>query len=293
MATTAVICKVIVCNPYDSRMGGRSYAMWTEGSDYCVVCEDGAEIWLQTRHGWTSSCKEIEKPKEVFCEQEMPWADVSSSVKREVYRILFPAGNEEEENIFALGEEEGNRLNEENAWLKDHVINGEISWTKRLLSRIGRWDSIQYVRSVSHWVGTGYKSYIYRVTVGDKTYEVKFRVTGPDSYSFCCEEIDLAAEEAKRKEYGRKVSALAKKAGVPWNIASLLEDKDAKGNLEALKAAKAVHERELSEDIVHELYCGIARRNDAICGLLEEAALAFAFDGQVRSRRLADYLAGR
>ena len=170
--------------------------------------------------------------------------------------------------------------------------------TLLIMEKIGRWDSAEFVRSESNWVGTGYRTYYYRLKQGDKTFDAWVKITGyyGGEETFCwgvCE-IDLAAEKAARKEYYLKVKSLADEAGVPWEIASLLEDKDdgnRRTNLMALAEARAIHFSQLDEETIHELRCGIARRKGEIHSLLFWAD-QFDLRGQIKSSRLAYYLIG-
>ena len=180
-------------------------------------------------------------------------------------------------------------------WLEANKVGGSRLKAEMLYNEIGCWDSIECTRSRSDWPGTGYKTTFYRAMVGECCYEVSYQVTGPDSFRFSCDKVDLKAEEAERKAYGRKVSALAKKSGVPWKIVALLKNIDAAEdvNLAALNEAKAIHEAEaFNEKERHELSCGINRRKAAIARLLEGHEAVFGYEGQVRSSRLAGYLAG-
>lgn len=182
-------------------------------------------------------------------------------------------------------------------WIKENNLGNEV-FTEWLLRKLGRWDSAQYLRKTCQWVGTGYKTYYYRLTVGNKVYDASYQVTGPRKDDFYAEyqEVDLRQEDADRKEYGRKVSLLAKAAGVPWKLAALLsskEDTDRERNLAALKKAKEVHNSRLDKSTLHELVeCGISRRCEKIANLLGDLTEQFNCSGQIKSRRLAEYLAG-
>ena len=182
-------------------------------------------------------------------------------------------------------------------WLKENNLGNEV-FTEWLFRKLGRWDSAQYLRKTCQWVGTGYKTYYYRLTVGNKVYDASYQVTGPRKDDFYAEyqEVDLRQEDADRKEYGRKVSLLAKAAGVPWRLVSLLaskEDADREKNLAALKKAKEIHNSRLDKKTLHELVeCGISRRSDAISNLLGDLKEQFNCSGQIKSQRMADYLAG-
>lgn len=180
-------------------------------------------------------------------------------------------------------------------WIKDHIVYNE-AFTQELLEELGRWDSAEYLRSTTQWVGTGYQTHFYRLTIGGRVYEAWYKVTGPGRYMSSWTEIDLAQEEADRKEYGRKVSRLAQAAGVPWRLASLLaskEDSDREKNLAALEKAKEIRRSRLDKKTLHELVeCGISRRSDAISNLLGDLKEQFNYSGQIKSQRMADYLAG-
>lgn len=267
--------------------------MWTTGKDFLFLLHSGEEIWLQTRCFDHTVVHLIEAPAEKHLIGELSWEDVPQTVKRYLFHILYPSGSRCEENIFVLGDKAGQEINEKEIWASEHKIFS-FEGTLLLMEKIGRWDSSKFIRSVSHWVGTGYKTYYYRLSAGGKTYEAWFEVTGPDTFLSGCKEIDLKAEKAAKREYYNKVKSLADEAGVPWAIASLLKDKDGdrKKNIAALMEARQIHFSKLDRDTVHELTCGIDRRLAAISDLLMRSEL-FALNGQVKSRRLADYLVGR
>ena len=182
------------------------------------------------------------------------------------------------------------------AWAKANKIYNEEA-TLLIMEKIGRWDSAEFVRSESNWVGTGYRTYYYRLKQGEKTFDAWVKITGyyGGEETFCWDvcELDLAAEKAARREYYLKVKSLADEAGVPWEIASLLEDKDGnrRTNLMALAEARAIHFSQLDEETIHELRCGIARRKGEIHSLLFWAD-QFDLRGQIKSSRLAYYLIG-
>ena len=221
MTTKNLFNSIIVCNPYDSRMGNHTYAMWTTGEDYCFIREDGSEIWLQSRVYNGRTTKTISAPAERKAAKNISWEDVPQTIKRYLFHILYPSGSRCEENIFVLGDKAGQEINEKEIWASENKIFS-FEGTLLLMEKIGRWDSSKYIRSVCHWVGTGYKTYYYRLSAGSKTYDVWFEVTGPDTFLSGYEEIDLKAEKAAKREYYDKVKSLADEAGVPWKIASLL-----------------------------------------------------------------------
>lgn len=253
------------------------------------LLKTGEEIWIRVNHGVVHL---IEAPENRDFEKDLLWDDTPQMVRGYLFNVLFPSGTKQEEKLFILGERARQEYPNE-VWASENKIFS-FEGTLLLIEKIGRWDSARYIRSVSHWVGTGYKTYYYRLSAGDKTYEAWFEVTGPDSFSWGCEEIDIAAEKAAKRAYYNKVKTLADEAGVPWAIASLLRDKDGdrQKNVAALMEARQIHFSKLDRDTVHELSCGIDRRLAAISDLLMRSEL-FALNGQVKSRRLADYLVGR
>lgn len=288
MATTTIISNIVTCNPSDSRRGGHSYSDWTTGLDYGFMLTDGKEVWIAHFVGMGRGNYVIAAPERREHLEHISWDQVPEKVRRVLFHKLFPEKGEEEENIFALGEEEGSKLNEKLAWAKAHQI-GELEDTLALMDKIGRWDSSEFLRRYKVQ-GMSIRYYEYLVRQGSK----KFRVgISSEGYPYASE-INEAAEEAARKEYGRKVSSLAKEAMVPWNIASLLSDIDGdrETNIAALRAAKAVHNKKLDEETCHELGCGISRRISAIRYLLGEKVSLFRLDGQVKSTRMAYYLRG-
>lgn len=259
-----------------------------------VVFNNKAELWLESPA--LDKIKKVSAPTEIFDrKQYFLWDDFGSYRASLLYAYLFPDGTEEWE--FIQGKHEMLSLFQNNLdWMNKVIQKGEFSPEEAhcLVGAIGRWDSARYIRSVCHWVGTGYKTYYYRLSAGGKTYDAWFEVTGPDTFMWGYEEIDLAAEKAAKRAYYAKVKSLADEAGVPWAIASLLKDKDGdrQKNVAALAEARQIHFSNLDDETVHELQCGINRRIAAISDLLMRSEL-FNLNGQVKSRRLADYLVGR
>ena len=127
---------ILVCNPYDSRMGNHTYAMWTTGEDYCFIREDGSEIWLQSQLYDERTTWQIPAPAERKNAENITWENVPKSVKRCLFYILFPQGTEEEENIFVLGEEEGKSLNEKLAWARANEIFSEKTFQMVVLRSV-------------------------------------------------------------------------------------------------------------------------------------------------------------
>lgn len=252
MATTTIISNIITCNPYDSRIGGHSYSDWTTGLDYGFELTDGREVWISYFVGMGGGTYIIDNPEKRDYLKGISWDQVPEKVRRVLFHKLFPEKGEEEENIFALGEEEGSKLNEKIAWAKSHQI-GSLEDTMYLMNTLGRWDSAEFIRRYKLQGMTIWNSE-YRVSMDGKVYRVFISSTG----NIWFEEINEAAEAAARKEYGRKVSSLAKEAMVPWNIASLLSDIDGdrETNIAALRAAKAVHNKKLVMNLVAEYPAG-------------------------------------
>lgn len=261
-----------------------------------IVFSDQTELWLEISH-W-GKLQEVSAPENIYDrKQYFLWDDFGSFRAGQIFSFLFPNGTKEEEWEFIQGKHEMLSVFQSNLeWMNEIIRSGKFSPNEArcFVGAIGRWDSSKYIRSVCHWVGTGYKTYYYRLSAGGKTYEAWFEVTGPDTFLSGCKEIDLKAEKAAKREYYNKVKSLADEAGVPWAIASLLKDKDGdrKKNIAALMEARQIHFSKLDRDTVHELTCGIDRRLAAISDLLMRSEL-FALNGQVKSRRLADYLVDR
>ena len=177
------------------------------------------------------------------------------------------------------------------AWAEAHkVYSREI--TLRLAKELGYFTEVKFLRSVSRWVGTGYKDYIYvidgkwQVTVSANNYN-----GGTFNDNFRIE--DYGKIVAQEKAFGRRVARLAKKAEVPWNIAVFvghMQDDDAAVQiLKQVKSARGVATKEQQ----WELSCGIGRRTAAIEALLGETFDRLNCHGQNATRTLANYLLGR
>ena len=175
-------------------------------------------------------------------------------------------------------------------WAENHnVYSREI--TLRLIVELGYFEKVEFLRSVSRWVGTGYKDYIYvidgkwQVTVSANNY------SGGDFYdSYQIE--DYTKIVARQKAFGRRVARLAKAAGVPWNIAVFVghieNDEEAVSILKQVKSVRGTAD----ESMQWELSCGIGRRTSAIEALLGETWRKLNCSGQKQTTILADYLLG-
>ena len=265
---------------------------------YHVVFSDQRELWLKIQ-SVEDKFLLVEKPEPEEIKERHPhflWDDFGSYKASLLFNFLFPEGTKEEEMNFIQGKHEMLSVFQSNLeWMENVIKERQFSPSEArcLVGAIGRWDSARFVRSVCHWVGTGYKTYYYRLSAGGKTYEAWFRVTGPDTFMWGYSEVNLAAEKAAKRTYYSKVKSLADEAGVPWKIASLLKDKDGdrQKNVAALAEARQIHFSKLDRETIHELQCGIDRRLAAISDLLMRSE-RFDLNGQIKSRRLAYYLVG-
>lgn len=278
------IINSFVCNCYT-----KTEPVFETNKTFCFIFNDETEVWLtyvDHRLQKTSAPAEVKDIKSV----------VSQSSPQErgiIFDILFPQGNEVDKYFFLKGVEPTPEQKEEYMWIRNNIVYSEEG-TRAILFRIGRWDKVLSCQKFCSWPGTGYKTYVYRLSAGGKVYEAWFSVTGPGTYNWDVEEVNLEAEKKAKREYYLKVKSLADEAGVPWKIAALLKDKDAdrKSNVTALVQARNIHFSVLDDESVHELSCGISRRVSEICYQLSVWADMFALNGQVKTRRLADYLIG-
>ena len=94
----------------------------------------------------------------------------------------------------------------------------------------------------------------------------------------------------EKKSFGKRVSLLAKRAGVPWEVAvfagQVADDNEAVNILKAIKLAK----NNITEDLSYELSYGINRRVDALSKVLGTTWEKLNCKGQRQTSTLASYL---
>ena len=282
------ITRITKGNPSDSRIGNHSYSMWTTGYDVCI--EDEEQKYFYKILNYDSDIVRKIDPVELHDETEISWDELNVNIKKAHFQTINPNGSENEMNLFIYGEVEGAKINALNEWAESHkVYSREI--TLRIAEELGHFEKVKFLRSVSRWVGTGYKNYLYviddkwQVTVSANNY------SGGDFYdSYQIE--DYTKIVAQQKAFGRRVARLARKAGVPWNIGVFVghieEDDEAVSILKHVKSARGTADEELQ----HELSCGIGRRTAAIKQLLGETWEKLSCSGQRQTTILAYYLLG-
>lgn len=292
MTITSITC--------GNHIGNHSHAYWwTDRDDYEIILSDGRMFGFQARsyendtpdvNGCLgqSEVGQIDTP--VVFEgktRELTWKQLNDTVKAALFNELFPAGTEDERNLFFLGQFEGAEK-ERNAWADSHLVHTRAV-TLRLCEELGKFHTVRFVKSYSRWAGTGYRNYVYvidekwQVTVVGNCYsDGEFY----DSYQI----EDYAKIVASQKAYGRRVARLARNAGVPWNIAvfagNIADDAEAVEVLKVVKAAKGTADK----DLRWELTCGIGRRVAAIEQMLGDIWQKLSCSGQRQTTTLADYL---
>ena len=283
------ITRITKGNPYDSRIGNHSYSMWTTGYDVCIEDKEGNKYFYQLRNYDRDIVKQIPQIK-LEDEIESSWDELNVNIRKTHFHTINPNGSEKDMNLFVYGKIEGEKINAENEWAETHTVySREI--TLRLAEELGHFEKVKFLRSVSRWVGTGYKNYLYviddkwQVTVSANNY------SGGDFYdSYQIE--DYTKIVAQQKAFGRRVARLARKAGVPWNIGVFVghieEDDEAVSILKQIKSARGTAD----EDLQWELSCGIGRRTAAIKQLLGETWEKLSCSGQIQTSTLADFLLG-
>lgn len=277
-------------NYYDSRIGNHSYSMWTTGYDVCI--EDGGNKYFYQLRNYDRDRVTTIAPVEMEDASEIAWDELNVNIRKAHFHTINPNGTESEMNLFIYGEEEGAKINAENEWAETHIVySREI--TLRLAEELGHFEKVEFLRSVSRWVGTGYKNDLYVI---DDKWQVTVSANNYDSWSgsfYASYTIeDYTKIVAQQKAFGRRVARLAKKAGVPWNIGVFVghieEDEEAVSILKQVKSARGTAD----EDMQWELSCGIGRRTAAIEALLGDTWRKLNCSGQRQTTILADYLLG-
>lgn len=275
--------KVVKGNYYDSRIGNHSYAMYTTGYDFCVIDNSG-EAFFQVRYGDYYRVTAI-KPVELKDPRVVSFNSLDERDKAEYFdRKLKEKYSEEDRNIFIYGPEEGQKINEEIAWRKAHMVYSD-QITRDLAEKIGHFNNFRYVRSYSRMAGTGYKDHVYVV---DEKWQVVVHAGNGDYFTIS----DYSKEVERKKDFGRRVAKLSKKAGVPWNIGVFVGyEKDDEKALELLKKVKSFKGK-ATEKQSYELGCGIGRRTSAIVEIIGEETFDKLYCcGQKATQTLASYLA--
>lgn len=277
-------------NYYDSRIGNHSYSMWTTGYDVCI--EDGGNKYFYQLRNYDRDRVTTIAPVEMEDASEIAWDELNVNIRKAHFHTINPNGTESEMNLFIYGEEEGAKINAENEWAETHIVySREI--TLRLAEELGHFEKVEFLRSVSRWVGTGYKNDLYVI---DDKWQVTVSANNYDSWSgsfYASYTIeDYTKIVAQQKAFGRRVARLAKKAGVPWNIGVFVghieEDEEAVSILKQVKSARGTAD----EYMQWELSCGIGRRTAAIEALLGDTWRKLNCSGQRQTTILADYLLG-
>ncbi len=276
-------------NFYDSRFGNHTYSMWTAGYDVCIQDHEGREFFYRLRNYDQDIITKID-PVELYDAKEVTWNELNDSIRKAHFHTINPYGTENEMNLFVYGESEGARINAENEWAENHLVYSR-QITLRLAEELGHFENVEFLRSVSRWVGTGYKDYIYVI---DGRWQVTVSANNHcggefyDSYRI----EDYSKIVASQKAFGRRVSRLAKQAGVPWEIGVFVgnigTDEEAVQILKQVKSARGTAD----ESLKWELCCGIGRRTTALETILGETWKKLNCKSQKQTKTLANYLLG-
>ena len=281
-------------NIYDSRVGNHSYTQYTTGCDY-LITEPNGQTYAYRLRAFDLRVS-VEKLVDVIVldtPREISWESIDEEVRSAHFDVLFPNGTEFEKNLFVYGDVEGQRRNDEIKWAEDHLVY-DRNVTFRLREEVGDFTKVRFLRTISHAPGTGYKSHIYvvdekwQVTVTSGVYDQR---TGEFYASYAVE--DYATIVASQKSFGRRVSRMAKVAGVPWEIGvfvgHIADENEGIEILKSIKAARGTADKSLEWELGH---CGIARRTAAIEELLGENWGKLKCRGQNQTTTLANYLLG-
>lgn len=187
----------------------------------------------------------------------------------------------------------GELLSEEREWRESHIVCDESVVPQILEAVRGRYEFVDDPK--------GIHDRIVKAVADGKLYSVDVERRagmGYWIYDATVRPFDPEAEAAARKVFGRKVAALSKKSGVPFEVVKVLgsEQLEAPEVERMLHLLNLVHQLPKSEDEKHELSCGIARRTEELWRLLpEEVYNFFKVDnlGQNHNWALADYVAGK
>lgn len=186
----------------------------------------------------------------------------------------------------------GELLSEEREWRESHIVCDESVVPQILEAVGGRYEFVDDPK--------GIHDRIVRAVADGKLYSVDVERRagmGYWIYDATVRPFDPEAEADARKAFGRKVAALSKKSGVPFEVVKILgsEQLEAPEAGRVLHLLNLVHQLPKSEGEKHELSCGIARRTAAMASLLPEEVYNFFHVGSLGQNRnwvLAGYIAG-
>ncbi len=169
------------------------------------------------------------------------------------------------------------------------IYNEEI--TDSIKKELGEIKSVEFIKSYTRWTGTGYRNYEYVVNNNRQVTVFANNYSSDGFYnSYVIEDLEKII--ADKKAYGRRVGTLAKKAGVPWNIAVFAGNLPDCEAVEILKRISMARFAEKSKSTIWELSnCGINRRVSAIKRLIgEEIYEKISCSTQNQTKKLAEYL---
>ena len=277
-------------NHWSADADNPSATWWTESDDY-IISYGEQNFYLSCAFYKEESLYFVEEITAPYMPEnyvEISISDVPQAILSKVFSWLFPNGKEEEQFVFLYGLERGLELFEEKTWIRLHLLLDNEEITRKAMNRIGRWDEELYCE----------KPHSARVRQGQCCYEIyapRLVMGKPENlYDVSIIVYDPLEEAQKKKAFGRKVRELANQAHVPFKIAALLWNLEDTNNIKALMA---VHDARVNSDTLdditrHELLeCGIERRLDAIRRVLGDYTDFFRLDGQIKSNRLALFLA--
>lgn len=278
--------KITKGNEYDSRLGGRRYAMWTTGYDVCIEEEGGKKYFYRLRCYEYATVERI-SPVELENPEELEWMRLHEAIRLHHFYDINPSGTEQEMNLCVYGEEEGEKINARNEWAETHRIYSR-DITLDVLDELGQFEKVKFLKSES-----GRDIYAYLIDDKWLVSVITRNITVGGEYYDTYRVSDYEAIKDRRREFGRRVARLAKKADVPWEVgvfAGNIADEDEA--VEVLKRVKYAKEHYANyTEIRYELSCGIGRRTAAIEYVLgEELWHKLDCSGQNQTSTLAWYL---
>lgn len=266
-------------------------------NDETTITFQVGQVWLEY-NSWGNYTSRGKTLREV----EPQAAVTAASSSRDddgTYIYTLEAAPEKEINLSVplkgveeIGGRIGELLSEEREWRESHVVCDESVVPQIIEAVGGRYELVDDPK--------GIHNRIVRAVADGKLYSVDVERRDGMSYwiyDATVRPFDPEAEAAARKAFGRKVAALSKKSGVPFEIVKILgsEQLESPEVERVLHLLNLVHQLPKSEDERHELSCGIARRTAAMWQILpKEVYNFFEIDdlGQKRNCVLAGYIAG-
>lgn len=273
-ANTAKTAKLYLVREFDSRVGGKSYAAWTEGVVYAMQV-DYKTMYTGTQLRMCEHYELVRNPESYAIDRKF-WKEVSF---KELPAMCIPQVlNTFGPDVIPWAETRWASYEAYMEWCEPTTLEGKLQKALREPREFPK----KEVAEVSQTYNLGKEGYklswtertLYQTPWGWYLYGTSYYYTEGFRYEL----EQLADEEAKslivlkkkhdqeearqKKQYGRHCAVLARKYGLPWDVVSAFkgEEESIKRFLRTLKDAIETHK----EFDSWELECGRERRRSEL-----------------------------